>query len=183
MNTASSGESFSNRLLSPETLPGLESIGFSPVSPAYRKLNLSVAAITTLLFTGSVTAVRLQPFFSLPEALEDVYPFFASGGLLLGAIWLTYHWLADQRVGYALREQDVSLKRGLFFRKIICQPILRVQHVQLKRGPLERMAGLATLQVFSAGGAMHTFEVPGLTLERAEQIRQFILDHKDLSAR
>ena len=144
---------------------------------------MSVAAVTTLLLTGIVTAVRLQPLFTLPDALKTVYPLVAAVLLVLGAIWLCYHYLADQRIGYALREQDISLKRGLFFRKIVCQPILRVQHVQLKRGPLERMAGLATLQVFSAGGAMHTFEVPGLVLERAEQVRQFILDHKDLSAR
>lgn len=183
MNTAAGDEPFSNQPLNPEALPALTAIVFSPVSPSYRRLNLSVAAASTLLLAGIITALRVQPFVTLSEQLKDAYPFVLAGLFVLGVIWLTYHWLADKRVGYALREQDISLKRGLFFRKIVCQPILRVQHVQLKRGPLERMAGLATLQVFSAGGAMHTFEVPGLTVARAEQVRQFILDHKDLSAR
>jgi membrane protein YdbS with pleckstrin-like domain len=69
------------------------------------------------------------------------------------------------------------------FRGLSCQPILRVQHVEVKRGPFDRWAGLAKLQVFSAGGEMHTFEIPGLPLERAQRIRQYILDHKDVSAR
>ena len=60
------------------------------------------------------------------------------------------------------------------------QPITRIQHIELKRGPIERKVGLARLQVFSAGGEMHTFEIPGLPLETAQQLRQFILQHKDM---
>ena len=58
---------------------------------------------------------------------------------------------------------------------------MRIQHIEIERGPLERSAGLATLQVFSAGGAHHTFEIPGLTYEKAIELRQFILNHKDVS--
>ncbi|QDP03078.1 PH domain-containing protein [Thalassotalea sp. PS06] len=89
-----------------------------------------------------------------------------------------YQWFAEPMKAYALREQDLSYKSGLFFRKVITQPIARIQHVELKRGPLDRRFELAKLQVFSAGGAMHTFEIPGLELKNAQSIRQFILSHK-----
>ena len=89
------------------------------------------------------------------------------------------HFFADPLIKYALREQDLSLQSGLVFRSLSCQPILRVQHVELKRGPIDRKVGLAKLQVFSAGGALHTFEIPGLPIEDAESIRQFIISHKD----
>jgi hypothetical protein len=36
------------------------------------------------------------------------------------------------------------------------------------------------LQVFSAGGDMHTFQIPGLPVETAQQLRHFILQHKDI---
>jgi membrane protein YdbS with pleckstrin-like domain len=94
---------------------------------------------------------------------------------------MTYTILSDKRKFYSLREQDLSYRSGLIFRKTVSQPMLRIQHVELKRGPIDRKVGLAKLQVFSAGGALHTFEIPGLPLETAENIRQFILDHKDVN--
>lgn len=183
MNSATGNDAFSNQAVSADALPSVTTLDFQALSPAYRKLNLSVAALVSLVVIGAVVALGLQSLFPLAAELRQLYPYIVAGLMVLALAWLGYHLLADKRIGYALREQDVSLKRGLIFRKIVCQPILRVQHVQVKRGPLERLAGLATLQVFSAGGAMHTFEVPGLSFDRAQQLRQFILDHKDLSAR
>lgn len=83
---------------------------------------------------------------------------------------------------FALREQDLSYASGLIFKKVVTQPILRIQHIELKRGPVARKIGLASLQVFSAGGSLHTFEIPGLPLKTAEAIRHFILQHKDINA-
>ncbi len=109
-------------------------------------------------------------------------------GLMVNIVWAItifsllfsfYKALADVRKFYALREQDISFTSGVLFKKTVSQPILRIQHVELKRGPIDRKVGLAKLQVFSAGGAMHTFEIPGLKLDDAESIRQFILSHKD----
>jgi membrane protein YdbS with pleckstrin-like domain len=62
----------------------------------------------------------------------------------------------------------------------VIQPLSRIQHIELKRGPLERSAGLATSHVYSAGGGAHTFEIPGLPVEQAQGLRQFILQHQDL---
>ncbi|MDU0354869.1 PH domain-containing protein [Paraglaciecola aquimarina] len=92
--------------------------------------------------------------------------------------WVTFQ--ADKQKYYALRELDVHFSSGLFFKKMVSQPISRIQHIELKRGPIERKAGLASLQVFSAGGAMHTFEIPGLPFANAQQLRQIILKHKSV---
>ncbi len=109
-------------------------------------------------------------------------------GLMVNIVWAItifsllfsfYKALADVRKFYALRDQDISFTSGVVFKKTVSQPILRIQHVELKRGPIDRKIGLAKLQVFSAGGAMHTFEILGLKLDDAESIRQYILSHKD----
>jgi hypothetical protein len=94
---------------------------------------------------------------------------------------VVYHIFADPIIQYAVREQDIHFQAGLFFRRLVSQPILRVQHIELKRGPIERKANLATLQVFSAGGVSHTFEIPGLEYHTAISLRKFIINHKDLS--
>ena len=174
---------FSNKHIQTSELPRLQELALTPISRRYRIINLSAISAIALVLLSIVTALRFQSLFELPEDLVFAYPYICSVIFGLAFLWATYHFFADTKITYAVREQDVSKQSGLIFRKLSCQPILRVQHVELNRGPLERWAGLASLQVFSAGGEMYTFEIPGLELEKAQKIRQFILDHKDVSAR
>ena len=183
MNSEAKIEDFSNNVLVPEALPTLTDIQFLSISPRYRLINVVVALGTCIIIAMILTAVRFQPFFSVPEQLTHLYPYALMGVTVLAILWAVYHVFADVKIKYGMREQDLSLQKGLVFRQQACQPILRVQHVEIKRGPIIRLAKLASLQVFSAGGEYHTFEIPGLPLERAEQLRQFILDHKDVSAK
>ena len=81
---------------------------------------------------------------------------------------------------FALREHDISLYSGVLFKKTIIQPYTRLQHIEIKRGPLERHKKLASLVLFSAGGAMHALELKGLLETDAENIKRYILKHKDL---
>jgi membrane protein YdbS with pleckstrin-like domain len=163
--------------------PSIDNLQTLAVSPKYRVCNLLVtcAIFGTLLLCGLV--VQLELFFSL-EAAVSIGVSIAMGVIfLLGLLIFVYHWFADPLVRYGVREQDIVLSKGLIFYKRICQPLLRVQHIEVNRGPIQRLAGLASIQVFSAGGESHTLEIPGLPLATAEALRQFILDHKDLNAR
>ena len=174
---------FSNQQLMQSELPQFPQLKLEPISAKYRIINLSIASLVTLVLIAIASFLRFNPFFELPEDLVYAYPFIVAVIGALGGVWFVYHVFADTKIKYAVREQDISKQAGLIFRGFSCQPVLRVQHVDVKRGPIDRWAGLAKLQVFSAGGEMHTFEIPGLPLENAEKIRQFILDHKDVSAR
>jgi len=113
-------------------------------------------------------------------SLLSSLPFIIWAVAILGFLFTWYSHAYDQAKSYALRELDLHYASGLFFQKVVSQPITRIQHIELKRGPIERKVGLATLQVFSAGGEMHTFQIPGLPVETAQQLRQFILQHKDV---
>ncbi|WP_334056564.1 PH domain-containing protein [Alteromonas sp. S005] len=184
MTTSAQQDSvFSNTQLSVEAIPALKKLTLLPISKKYRVLNMFAIGLIALIVVGVVTGIRFQGFWSLPENLLNAYPYVVAGIVALASVWALYHFFADVRIFYAIREQDISKQSGLIFRKLSCQPILRVQHVEVNRGPLDRWAGLASLQVFSAGGEMHTFEIPGLSIERAEQLREFILAHKDIGAR
>lgn len=170
---------FSNEQLSETQYPSIFHIDTLPLDPAYAKANrlllLTIALLVALIFA----AVLNQPWFELPEKLAIVLTFAGIGISCLFLLLTVYHIAADPKKSYALREHDLSYSSGLVFRQCVTQPITRIQHIELKRGPIERKVGLATLEVFSAGGALHTFEIPGLKLATAQQIRQFILQHKD----
>lgn len=173
---------FSNNIISTDTIPAMEEAPTEAISARYRLCNLALTAGIWALVSIIFTAVRYNPFKAVPEPMQTFFPIVLGVFSFVMAWVFVYHFFADKRIRYALREQDLLLSKGWIFRKKVCQPILRVQHVELKRGPIDRMAGLADLQVFSAGGASHTFSIPGLPQETAEKLRQFILDHKDLNA-
>ena len=171
---------FSNIVLPSKNLPQLDKLSFEHLSPLYAKINCYISFFSTSFIISVLFIARLQNFITLSMTVNNVITFFIGATVLVGLINTFYIIVADKRKSYALREQDLSYKCGVIFRKTVSQPILRIQHVELKRGPIDRKIGLASLQIFSAGGAMHTFEIPGLPLDKAESIRQFILDHKDV---
>ncbi len=98
--------------------------------------------------------------------------------LALAAIILPYSIGYFRTLHFFVREQDLGLFSGVIFRRLVVQPYSRLQHIEITRGPLERMLGLATLKLFSAGGAMHSLAIPGLPVERAEALREYILSSR-----
>ena len=151
------------------------------LSAKYAPCNRLINLIATLFLLSLLSVVYFQPLVSLSTKLSTLLPHCIWAVGLIGLLKTIHNSYADVKKRYALRELDLNYSCGLFFYKTFSQPITRIQHIELKRGPVERYFGLATLQVFSAGGATHTFEIPGLPLESAHKLRQFILQHKDIS--
>lgn len=172
---------FTNDSVSNTELPQLSHLKFELLSPAYTQANRYINLFSTLFLVGLLFIIQLQSFYPLSPEATNIFRYIIWAVAFIGSLSLIYTIFADKQKFYALRQQDLSYKSGLVFRKTVSQPVLRIQHVELKRGPIDRKIGLAKLQVFSAGGALHTFEIPGLPLEKAETIRQFILDHKDVN--
>jgi membrane protein YdbS with pleckstrin-like domain len=171
---------FTNPSVSIDQLPEILSLDRQSLSERYAPLNRLVNLSFTLIICMIGSALYFQPFVDLPKALLSTLPFIIWTVAALGFLTTWFSHARDQVKSYAIRELDLHYSSGLFFRKIVSQPITRIQHIELKRGPIERKAGLATLQVFSAGGEMHTFQIPGLPVDIAQQLRHFILQHKDV---
>ena len=170
---------FENQLFTHSQLPVPDDIQFEGLADNYRTSVMANIVLVISIIIAVLTIARFQPFMMLPEPLIEVYYIGVAAILGLGALIMIYQYFAIPKKGFCLRTHDLHFTSGLIFRKVISQPVLRIQHVELKRGPIERLFDLATLQVFSAGGATHTFEIPGMTEQSANSIRQFILSHKD----
>ena len=107
----------------------------------------------------------------------------AAVGALLGAAFGA--WLAvkrHRRTLWKLDDAGFALQRGRWWQTESHVPISRVQHLDLKRGPLERAFRLATLVIHTAGTRMAAVSVSGLDGEDAERLRDRLarqLDHDD----
>ena len=172
--------SFSNSTVSIEQSPAILNLDKQSLSEQYAPLNRLLNLSFTLFICVVGMALYFQPFVDLPNNFINSLPFFIWAVAFFGFLFTWFSHARDQAKSYTLRELDLHYASGLFFKKVVSQPITRIQHIELKRGPIERKVGLATLQVFSAGGEMHTFQIPGLPVDAAQQLRQFILQHKDV---
>lgn len=98
------------------------------------------------------------------------------GAQLLLALW--WPWLAFDRWGYALREEDLIITHGVIWRHTIAIPAHRVQHVDLWAGPIEQALGLVRLQISTASGMGADGVIPGLEVEVAEDLRDALVRHE-----
>lgn len=73
--------------------------------------------------------------------------------------------------GYRLRESDLYLRHGVFFRTTTIVPHARIQHVDTRHGPVDRLLGLADVVVFTAGTRGAVIAIPALGAETAEALR------------
>lgn len=85
--------------------------------------------------------------------------------------------LARYRVwGFEVSEADLYIERGVLTRINSAVPYVRVQHVDTQRGPLERIAGLSSVVVYTAGSRGADITIPGLSPERADDLRERLRD-------
>lgn len=178
------GSSFSNQQLDSAQLAAIPQFSqqqFQPLEPVYYRVNLILRLLISVVIIAGLMIVKFQTFAPLSPLPADNINWLILVISLFLICRIGFGYFSDRAKGYAIRELDISFKSGVIFKKTVTQPFLRLQHIELKRGPVERKVDLATLQVFSAGGAMHTFELPGLSLERAQQLRQYMLDSKDVT--
>lgn len=84
--------------------------------------------------------------------------------------------LAFARWRYGFLGDLLLMRYGILFVEERAVPVRRMQHVDLVRGPIERLFGLATLVVFTAGNEGSAFRVPGLSAARAQELRDRIVE-------
>lgn len=86
--------------------------------------------------------------------------------LLPNAFW--------SRWAYAVLPDVVDLEHGLLNHRRSSVPYFRVQHIDLRSGPIERSLGLTNLVIRTASATSDS-ELPGLATEDAEELRRLIL--------
>lgn len=72
---------------------------------------------------------------------------------------------------YEVREDALFLDRGVVTRTRTVVPYVRVQHVDVSRGPLERALGLSSVVVYTAGSRGADVTVPGLRPDDADDLQ------------
>src|SRR6478735_7905200 len=105
------------------------------------------------------------------------HPFIALAGLVLFlAVIAAVNWVSWRYSRFRVGGGQVELRQGVLFRQHRQVRLERVQAVELSRPLLARALGLARVVVQSAGGSDSTLTLSFLGLDRAESLREHLLE-------
>ena len=82
-------------------------------------------------------------------------------------------WLTGRNArawGYAEREEDLYIRHGVMYRRLVVVPYGRMQYVDVQSGPLERAFGIAAVHLHTASPGTSA-RIPGLPADEAARLR------------
>lgn len=157
---------FESSVIQLASLPQLEQANFQKLEKDYLWLRILFVSILFLIF-GSISVI-----FGILSDLDWWQPV----GIV--AIIFALIYLVENKgfsiKGYALRQNDISFKSGLFFFAMTSVPFNRVQHIEVYQSPLARLFDLGEVKVYTAGGASSDISIPGLKVEDAHRLKDHI---------
>ena len=144
-----------------------------PVEPGYKNVLRVRMAVAGLALSGP--ALIADRLLLAPAGV---------GGLLVGAAALAALLLVAvapvriyRRLRYGVGERLLQVVRGWLFHTDTVVPLARVQHLDVVRGPIDKLFGTASLVVHTAGTHNSIVTVPGLAPQTAAELRDIIRQH------
>ncbi len=77
---------------------------------------------------------------------------------------------------FAIKDNEIRIKYGVFTKVTTTAPFVRIQHIDVQQRVLERIQGLASLIIYTAGSRGADISIPGLPIEYAEDLRDSLKD-------
>jgi len=153
-----------------------------PIDPAGLQFrHVSPRLVTVRLIERGTGALLAVVAASVPLGLKLLGPWAALPGwlvwtlaavVLLAMVWRLLLIPRQVRaIGFAERDDDLLIRRGLFFQRVMVVPYGRMQYVDVSVGPLERAFGLATVKMHTASASTDAV-LEGLPTQEAARLRE-----------
>jgi len=151
---------------------------FHPLHPRWITLQ-RIGGLITLFIVGTPTfaGAVMMMFMGMLPGIWRWTPGIAWVALMLLLLWsgLIFPPIAYRYIRYRVCDLGVEIRQGVFWKHVINVPRSRVQHTDVRQGPLQRRYRIGTLIMHTAGTTNHTVVLGGLPHDRALAIRDFLL--------
>lgn len=140
-----------------------EGVVWTPVSPRLASARRLMALL--VLVPLALPAVVLTVVLGTAWPLLALVPW----AVLLGCVLV----LIPRQVrawGYAERDDDLLVRKGVLLRSMVVVPYGRMQYVDVQAGPVDRRFGVATVQLHTASSGTDA-AIPGLPPHEAARLR------------
>lgn len=162
---------FTNNPIDITQLPKFEEVKLKGLHPNYVNVLFFNFAFIFILAIVGFSAL----FFLKQDAFSfAIWAAIFTTILLILVVLIVFTKFSFRKKGYAFREHDVIYKSGLISETTTIIPFNRVQHVALHQGFISRKLGLASIELFTAGGSSSDIEIPGLLLADAQIIKNLV---------
>ena len=127
--------------------------------------------ITFLIFLAIFIGVRIfiknwdETFVLVATIIQGVIL------LLLALNAFLYPKIEYRQWKYKITEDKIEFYHGIFFVQHTIIPMLRIQHITVNQGPINKLYKVATVSISTAGGV---FGLVGLPKETADEICDYI---------
>ena len=162
---------FTNNPIDLTQLPKFEEVQLKGLNSKYITVLLFNFSLLLILIIGGFSTL----FYFKQEAFSNtIWMTIVIGIILFLAGLVVFTKFSFKKKGYAFREHDAIYKSGLISETTTIIPFNRVQHVALHQGFISRKLGLASIELFTAGGSSSDLEIPGLLLADAQIIKNLV---------
>ncbi len=113
--------------------------------------------VGVLLFAAIIILSR-QSFFER----YMLSGYIVAGGILSYMLVTLYLFptIEYRQWGYIISDDRIEIRHGIFLIKITVIPIVRIQHITISQGPINRRLGISTINVHTASGV---FGIEGIS--------------------
>jgi membrane protein YdbS with pleckstrin-like domain len=128
-----------------------------------RLIRMVLVGIPTLIAIGIAASTVMRTELVVVAVMTLI-----AMNIVFTLFWPAFEYNAFR---YMVREDDLLVQSGVIFRRWSSIPHNRIQHVDTRQGPIERVFGLSRLLVFTAAGMSADGSIPGLATDDAERLR------------
>jgi uncharacterized membrane protein YdbT with pleckstrin-like domain len=140
--------------------------------------------VSTLLFVGFAVFFVFASISDSGDEGADVsalpLELIVIGLVVAALLAIGYSVLWVRLFGYELADQEVKIEKGVISKSYDSIPYSRIQNVGIERSLLERILGISTLQIHTAGhsgqGSGAEGNIPGVEKDGAEEVRESIME-------
>ncbi|GGE12546.1 PH domain-containing protein [Psychroflexus salis] len=162
---------FSNLSVPVKELPDFSKAKLVPIAKKYQYVLWFNFLLLVFFFVGLITG-----FYFFIEEFPRIILKIASALFLVILLFTaieTFKGFPKRKFG--VRELDIIFQKGFFFFKETVIPFKRIQHVEIKQGPILRLLNLYSLKLFTAGASSGDLVINGLDLQTAEKLKAKVL--------
>lgn len=118
-----------------------------------------------------IIALLLNKMIFIPENMETAKTIVLIVSALIFANMIISPYFRFHRYRYCINEECIDIKEGYIFVKRAIVPIERLHKLEMQKGPIDRICGVAKLIVTTAGGDVTLRFVDD---NKAEEISEFL---------
>ena len=139
----------------------------SQIFPLNTPFKPSVALTTWFIIDFTLIILLILSCIIVPVIIASEFDWIItgitlSGVLILIVIFVAWVRLYYESMWYELRDDEMSWKRGVWFRRTGIVPYNRITNLDVIQGPVMRRLGISTLSIQTAGYSGRMFRKFGL---------------------